>query len=78
MIARFQIDINRRSLRLFTGFPQRKDFRMGLARTRMKPFSHNLTILDNYRTDEGIRTRSSEGAVGKFDAPLHHGAIKCS
>jgi hypothetical protein len=44
----------------------------------MKPFSDNLTILDNYRTDEGIRTRSSEGAVGKFDAPLHHGAIKCS
>jgi hypothetical protein len=49
---------------------------MGLTRTRMKPFSDNLTILDNYRTHKGIRTCSSEGVVGKFDAPLHHGAIK--
>jgi hypothetical protein len=42
----------------------------------MKPLSDNLSILDNDRTHKGIRTCPSESTAGKFNAPLHHGAIK--
>jgi hypothetical protein len=49
---------------------------MGLTSTGMKSFPHNLSILDNHRTHKGIGGRSSEGAAGKFNAPLHHGAVK--
>jgi hypothetical protein len=76
VIARLQTYINSRSLCLFPGIAQSKDFGMGLTRTGMKPFPDNLPIFDNYRTHKGIRGRSSEGAAGKFDASLHHGAIE--
>jgi hypothetical protein len=42
----------------------------------MKPFPNNLAIPNNYRTDQRIWGGSSEGAAGKFNTPLHHGAIE--